>query len=97
MNKIYDTKRMFEMYDYEICQHCEHMDTYYESDTGYTEYNCKGGNPPEDCQEAIRNMLDSQEEVFENEEEFLVNENNGNEMNLTVDLESLKKRYCWKY
>jgi len=88
--KIYDTKRMFEMYNYEICEHCEASSTYYESDTGYSEVNCD--DPKKlGCQDAIKVMLENKEEVFENEEDHLVNENNGNEMSLKVDLESLKK------
>jgi len=89
--KIYDTKRMFEEYDYEICEYCEHSDEYYQSDSGYREMRCGCPEKQGDCQTAIREMLESKEEVFENEEDYLVENKNGNEMNLTVDLESLKR------
>lgn len=85
--KIYDTKRMFEEYgEYEICAYCEHSKEYYESDTGYREINCNGGNPPEDCQEAIRIMLE-EDEVDENKGDVKME----SVMNLNVDLESLKR------
>jgi len=81
--KVYDVKSVFEQHNecYEICEQCEYGESYYESDTGYSDVSCKG-EFPNDCQEAIKNYFEDEE----NEEM-----NNTNEMNLTFNIESFKE------
>lgn len=85
--KIYDVNSMFDEYGEEICEKCESSQEYYESDTGYREFRCKG-NAPEECQCAIKQlMIDYEGEENMSEQNDLTNLN---EMELKIDLNSLK-------